>query len=236
MDSALDAAADARNDVFRTDGANMVSGRIYPYRIDATEVTQAQYLAFLTAKSGDMSGQPPVCGWNTSWARSACNFDPNGAGATKPVTGIDWCDAYGYCAWAGKRLCGKAPNGKLEWYLACTNDEDGLHAFPYGNQRVATACNFVELDAGGLLPVGTLQSCQGGLSGLYDMLGNAFEWVDDCTVGLDASVDAADPANMCLLRSGSNGDTASSFDCSSSFAGIRPGLSCGVGFRCCADP
>ncbi|MCC6217597.1 MAG: hypothetical protein IT376_22250, partial [Polyangiaceae bacterium] len=36
--------------------------------MDQREVTWAEYDAFLAAKQGDTSGQPPECGWNTGYA------------------------------------------------------------------------------------------------------------------------------------------------------------------------
>ena len=69
--------------------------------IDATEVTVAQYAEFLTAKAGDVSGQPQdVCGWNSTYEPAALPDPPN-----FPASNIDWCDARAYCEWAGKHLC-----------------------------------------------------------------------------------------------------------------------------------
>src|SRR5262245_62039398 len=60
-----------------TKGPTMVlAGRIC---IDSTEITNAQYSAFLTSKNGDTSGQPPECSWNATYApASMCPFDPTG--------------------------------------------------------------------------------------------------------------------------------------------------------------
>jgi hypothetical protein len=74
------------------------------YCIDETEVTNGQYQIFINA-GVDTNTQNAECSWNT-------NFKPNCGGANttgpnQPVTCIDWCDAYAFCKWAGKRLCGK---------------------------------------------------------------------------------------------------------------------------------
>jgi len=109
--------------------------------IDATEVTQAQYQAFLASKNGDTTGQPAACGWNTSFQPFAsCNFAP-ATRASQPVSGVDWCDAYAFCAWTGKQMCGRIGGGarsgaksapapsrepaKSQWTAACTKRGDG---------------------------------------------------------------------------------------------------------------
>lgn len=70
------------------------------YCMDATEVTNADYAAFLAANP-PTSGQVAWCAWNTSY------LPPFGWPATgkenHPVVRVDWCDARAYCKWAGKR-------------------------------------------------------------------------------------------------------------------------------------
>src|SRR5258708_37508752 len=91
-----------------TAGPTMVN--IGSFCIDSTEVTADQYMQFLTAKGGDVSGQPLAC---ASWNRSFVPVGwPSGAGA-QAVSGVNWCMAFMYCAWAGKRLCGSPSGGPL---------------------------------------------------------------------------------------------------------------------------
>jgi sulfatase modifying factor 1 len=66
--------------------------------IDATEVTNAQYRAFLAAKGSDLGGQPETCTWNTSYLPGVWPVPPTLDGF--PVVTVDWCDAHAYCAWA----------------------------------------------------------------------------------------------------------------------------------------
>jgi hypothetical protein len=203
--------------------------------VDSTEVTIADYTQFLAATGGDTSGQRADCTWNTS-------FVPGGwptSGATDlPVTGVNQCDAVAYCAWAGKRLCGAIDGGTLDtgsiydpsasqWYFACSHNDDGLHAYPYGNTYDASACNGDDPDAGPV-GVGTLPGCFGGFTGLWDMSGNVWEWVDAC--------DGTTSTNNCIIGGGAYTSTPGELSCQSAVIVLaeRSGGYPDIGFRCCA--
>lgn len=155
------------------------------YCIDSTEVTGDQYQKFLDAKV-DPSKQISLCAWNADFSADT----PNGA---LPIVGMDWCDAYAYCAWAGKRLCGATGGGSIayadfanpttgQWFRACT--AQGAQPYPYGASYDPHACNGVDHEAGALLPVGSMPTCTGGYPGIFDIVGNAGEWIDSCEDGM----------------------------------------------------
>jgi|HubBroStandDraft_6_1064221.scaffolds.fasta_scaffold202809_2 sulfatase modifying factor 1 len=192
------------------------------FYIDSTEVTVAQYQLFLAAKGTDMSGQPPVCSWNKTYYDTSVAMNPG----TWPITNVDWCDALAYCTWAGKHLCGAVGGGavastdaltasKSQWYLACGGPGGGTH--PNGD----ATCNS---NGDNLAPVATFPTCDGYYTKLYDMEGNAAEWVDSC----DGTAGAAD---MCLLLGGSYLDEQSY--CTESLAQQRNEAADPFGFRCC---
>lgn len=98
-----------------------------------------------------------------------------------PITGIDWEQAVGYCAWRGKRLPTEA-----EWEKAARGD-DGRR-FPWGNDW--PVCGQAHLLFGDecerirhVLPV---DAHPGDVSpyGVRGMIGNVQEWVQDWR-GLD---------------------------------------------------
>jgi formylglycine-generating enzyme required for sulfatase activity len=208
------------------------------YCIDRTEVTQAHYAIFLTAIGSAPPAQPPECAWNTSFA-AACGF---GLQPDAPVAGVDWCDARAYCAWAGKRLCGRIGGGPSppanratetvsQWYHACTGG--GARAYPYGDMLDMTRCVTDAYDAGPKpANVGSLATCEGGLPDLFDMSGNVSEWEDSC---LADPVDAGD--QRCLHRGGDFASSSSDFNLRCGFAleVARSSTLCFWGFRCCAD-
>lgn len=232
---ARDSAVDAISPCLADPG----SARVGAYCIDRTEITNAKYQAFLTAKAGDAGGQPAVCAWNASYTPST--WPPGAALEHVPVVFVDWCDAYAYCAWAGKRLCG-APGGgpaaflgyadasASEWFAACSHAGDGQHAYPYGNAYAPAACNGIDAnDAGTLEDAASFPGCAGGFPGVYDMSGNAREWEDACDLG-----DGAAPeADLCRTRGGAAVDGVGALACAAPSALRRSGNSGHTGFRCC---
>lgn len=192
------------------------------FDIDANEVTNAQYAAFLEV--GYVSTSVPECNANVLqpiiWA-------PDAGADNRPVAHVDWCDAWAYCEWAGRRLCGKIGGGSndfaeyknpaaSQWYEACS--KGGTQNFPYGATYDDAACN---IGGTGTLDVGTTATCQGGYPGLYDMSGNVWEWEDSCS------------GNLCRLRGG--GFKLTSGECDANVADkVRTYTEVDVGFRCCS--
>jgi len=141
--------------------------------IDSTEVTSAQYEAFL--ESGPSLGlELSVCAFNTTYVPTGTWPSPVAA-ATNPVVDINWRKAYAFCKWAGKRMCGAIGGGSASFtgfaaannqhYAACS--ASGQRTYPDGSSYMFGACNDRELDAGSTLPVGSLHACQGGFPDVY---------------------------------------------------------------------
>ena len=198
------------------------AGSLY---VDSTEVTVANYAAFMLAKAEDTSNQSAVCAWNDSYQPATPGKAPN-----LPVTNVDFCDALAYCAWADKQLCGKIGVGALafaslsdpttsQWALACGGPKARL--YPYGTTFQAGVCNSV---AGSLKEVGASERCGGFYAGVYDLVGNAAEWVNAC----DASLGSTDG---CETIGGSYADDGT---CTLSSLKHRDEQMPTVGFRCCS--
>ena len=132
------------------------------YCIDEVEVTKYQYNRFITANV-------PVAEQDATCKEVNDTFVPRGAwppaaappflptaGAAQnfnyslPVHYVDWCDAYAYCKWANKQLCGQVGGGSVPftdyksaaadaWYNACS--AQGNITYPYGNQFFDSKCN-----------------------------------------------------------------------------------------------
>jgi formylglycine-generating enzyme required for sulfatase activity len=179
------------------------------YCIDKLEVTNLAYAKFLAAADAAGPQDPPGrCDWNDSYAPAI----PVDAGDTLPVLGVDWCDAYAYCRWANKRLCGKIGSGAIppglrddnnsQWFRACSRE--GNRLYPYGisfniaacaDCNPALGCNHdAATPTSQPIPVGSKKTCGGGYNGLYDMSGNAAEWEDGCEDDAGVRPDATDDA------------------------------------------
>lgn len=227
------------------------------FAVDATEATVESYWAFLHTGTTPAIGpvaHADMCAWNTSFApkEDAMELDPNCTTwfdferlvrfePTKPVVCIDWCDAAAYCTWLGGHLCGLTEGQRMsrdeigsnaaEWYSACSSN--GATVYCYGDEFDPQACNTAEAAGGGVvMPVASLPSCEGPSPGLFDMNGNADEWVAACD---DFGPD--DPGLATCYRVGGaffQGGAAQS-RCASSIPGARGLHGNNTGVRCCYD-
>jgi formylglycine-generating enzyme len=201
------------------------------YYIDSTEVSKAQYDVFLNAKGGDTSGQIAECSWNDSYAPNGTAVD-----AERPIVNVDWCDAAAYCAWADKRLCGAIGGGalaaadlnsptKAQWYLACAGADN--ERYPYGGFTLKPDyCN--EYFSGSMADVGKFEQCEGHYAGIFDLVGNAAEWIDSCNTsdGTDRALDE------CQLSGGSY--IKDTYTCQTYFTSPRSQGANVFGVRCCS--
>lgn len=238
--STNDVAAEAGSDAATDGGCPGTAGpkpvAIASFCVDSTEVTNAEYKQFVASAFGTTG--LAECAWNTTYLPKS-NWPPAPGADDYPVAYVNWCDAYAFCKWAGKRLCGRVGGGPNvsssvanaaldQWYAACSHEADGQHAYPYGNTFSPTACNGPERDAGATLPVGFLTTCTGGYPSIVDMVGNVYEWEDACNAATGAT-------DNCVQRSGSFTDPPGSTQtCAYSRTALRNFADNDIGFRCCS--
>jgi formylglycine-generating enzyme required for sulfatase activity len=198
------------------------------FAIDATEVTRSQYAAWL-ATNPVTTGQAAVCSWNASFTPDATCMAKTtvcqGTGCgNHPQPCIDMCDASAYCNAVGKQLC-----GENNWSTACTSS--GVNRFTYGNSLARGMCHDStdSTDSTTTVPVGTMPGCQSlvpGYVGIFDLIGNVWEWQDNCT-GAGGATDICQPDGT------SFGMSAAMPECKQSIPVQRAGVTDKIGFRCC---
>jgi formylglycine-generating enzyme required for sulfatase activity len=119
------------------------------------EVTVGEYRAFASAMGGGAAGR---CEWR----------DPGFPQTDRhPVTCVSWNDAQAYASWLSRTtgMRYRLPT-EVEWARAAAGSEPGCYMERTGNP--------------GTCPVGSYGSNAAGLS---DMVGNLYEWTDDCWEG-----------------------------------------------------
>jgi formylglycine-generating enzyme required for sulfatase activity len=161
------------------------------FMIDKFEVTNADFAVFVEATGYETYAEKQgTTGWRAAYTEGKDNH---------PVVYVTFDDAMAYCTWAGKRVPIEA-----EWEKAVRGPEGFL--FPWGDEWDATQANVKEsglrgvttnssrpngsglcdewdatqanVKESGLRGTATVGSYPPNGSGLCDMAGNVWEWVD----------------------------------------------------------
>lgn len=163
------------------------------FLLDATQVTNEQFLAFVRAEPHWQRGAAPQIfvdsGYLTHWSEPLTFGE---GAAAQPVTRVSWFAARAYCAGQGGRL---PTMDEWEYASAREREASGLSGSEYAHELFAWYSNPT---AEGLAPVG--ESTRAVL-GVHDLHGLVLEWVEDFQL-LMAQGDSTD------LLASSCGDTA----------------------------
>lgn len=182
--------------------------------MDQTEVTELAYRECVTSGGCSMPGSGGFCTWGKVGTHH------------HPINCVTWFQAEAYCRWAGRRLPTEA-----EWEYAARSPEG--RKYPWGNSK----------PRGDLIcwnrPSGTCEVGQHRVgdtpgSGLRDMAGNVWEWVDGwyCDEGYETKCQQT----LQAIRGGSWLSREDFSVCTTNRGASAPmAWNPFVGFRCCVN-
>ena len=193
------------------------------FRIDCTEVTNAQYAKCVA------SGKCQEPSDKSSNTRPSYYDDPKFA--DYPVIWVSWDDANNYCAWAGGQLPTEA-----QWEYAARGSNG--YAFPWGNDPPnSTLLNYNNPKVGDTTAVGSYPSGASWV-GALDLAGTVWEWVQDWYGPYSASpqINPIGPASdgKRVLRGGAWYDVGAEVRTARRNTGFPDFSYNGFGFRCMA--
>ena len=171
-----------------------------PFAMGRMEVTRREFRAFLTDSAYEQKGDCVI--WDDEQSRFSIDHPAESVEAPdadvsddQPATCISWHDARAYAQWLAKKT-GKPYRlpSEAEWEYAAR--AGSVAEWPWGEQA-SDGCDFANVydltgrehyplgwdpvrcrdGYAGLAPVGALRP---NAFGLYDLIGNVAEWVDDC--------------------------------------------------------
>jgi formylglycine-generating enzyme required for sulfatase activity len=168
-------------------GSNLGSSHAQPvhevmldaFYIDQTEVTNAQYEAFIEDGGYQNEDYWTEAGWHEKeelgWSQPSYWEDSDYNAPNQPVVSVSWYEAAAFCKWRGNRLPTEA-----EWEKAARG-MDG-RTYPWGEHIAGHLARYSGSSEEGTAPVGHYAE---GVSpyGAYDMAGNVWEWVADAYDG-----------------------------------------------------
>ena len=179
-----------------------------------TPVTVAAYRRFAQATERVMPTAPE---FNLGWKKE-----------DHPIVNVSWEDAKTYCEWAGGRLPTEA-----EWEYTARGGKEGLK-YPWGDEISEKPANYLG-NVGGTSVVGSYPAND---FGLYDMVGNVWEWVADV---YDENYYSKSPkknpqgpsrGDLRVLRGGSWSDGSGCLRASLRGRSLRDFGFLDIGFRC----
>jgi formylglycine-generating enzyme required for sulfatase activity len=204
-----------------------------PYAIDIHPVTNEQFSRFLEEMGGekDHLNNDIIRLRESRLKRMSGKINIDSGYAKHPVVGVTWYGAIAYAKWVGKRLPTEA-----EWEVAASGGAiDSI--YPSGKDIDRSQANFFSSDTTAVmsyLPNGY---------GLYDMVGNVYQWCHDWYDYHYYNVSVQEPHNpkgpvqgvYRVLRGGCWKSLKEDLRCSHRHRN-NPGTTNGTyGFRCAAD-
>ncbi len=202
------------------------------FALDIHPITNEQFVRFLEYMGGEKDQNFDLIRLKDSRiTRSGGRLGVEPGYAKHPVVGVTWYGADAYAKWAGKRLPYES-----EWEIACYG---GLnHAtYPTGEQIEKSQANFFSSDT---TPVVSYPS---NGYGLYDMVGNVYEWCQDWYGYNYYETSANEPRNpkgplqgvYRVLRGGCWKSLQDDLRCSHRHRNNPGTVNSTYGFRCAAD-
>lgn len=224
---------------------------VAPFYIDQFEVTNLDYLGFLSSQTADAA----LCGEAGCINPEQSQLQPADSGAyqispelaTHPVAGVSWFGATAYCGWRNARLPTEAEWEKAASWNATTETKA---IYPWGDEFEGTRVNFCDVNCDApqanadwddgfaeSAPVGSLPKNR-SVSGAYDMAGNLWEWVADwygeAYYGESATANPTGPVEGTekVVRGGSWFDTGNFTSGLIRFPSAPENSDKTIGFRC----
>lgn len=142
---------------------------IASFAIDIHPVTNEQFVRFLEVMGGekDSSHQDIIRMRDSRIKRSGGKLSIESGYAKHPVVGVTWYGAVAYAKWVGKRLPTEA-----EWEISARGGQENS-LYPTGEDIEKSQANFFSADT-----TSVMSYAPNGY-GLYDMVGNVYEWCQD---------------------------------------------------------
>jgi formylglycine-generating enzyme required for sulfatase activity len=179
----------------------------HPFAMSTSAVTVAEFGAFATATGRDMQGCDTYDGRWKHQARSSWQNPGFEQGGTHPVTCASWSDATAYAQWLSAQTGHhyRLPSAS-EWEYAARAGSDAPQPWLANGSDACANANVADLSAVRRFPGWVGFACNDGYVftapvgsfkanafGLNDMLGNVFQWTQDCWNAnyKDASIDGS---------------------------------------------
>ncbi len=194
------------------------------FLMDACEVTNGAYQKCVEAGRCDAPTQ------TSSFTRPSYYGDP--AYDNYPVIHVTWHDSVNFCTWVGKRLPTEA-----EWEYAARGGLTG-NRYSWGDELAGSYANYWNSGDEEDNDTTLVGSYPPNGYGLYDMIGNVYEWVSDRYdsdyYALSSEYDPAGPetGSFRVVRGGSWTSDAGALRVSNRVSYYGQFHSYSVGFRC----
>jgi sulfatase modifying factor 1 len=210
--------------------------------MDAILVTNDQFAEFVQQKGYLTESERSGSAWGYREGRFSSirglswrNYAITGR-EQHPVVLVSWNDAVAFAKWAGKRLPTEA-----EWEKAARGGLMGK-LYPWGDQEPVGTQSVFARNPSEIPPTSEVKAFEPNKYGLYDMVGNVWQWCNDWysgdyySSGVLVNPQGAEKGSHRVRRGGS-WNVIQSFRLRCANRGAMDASACApnVGFRCCVS-